>query len=71
MNTEQRVNMLIRQIEECISQYKSKPSSSYLNDFERYKVMVETILDKYNNYEKLEHLVDIELPRLIRDARQL
>lgn len=71
MNIEQRVNILIRQINECIDKYKSSPSSVYLNEFERYKVMGETILDKYSCHEKLEHLVNVELPRLIRVARQL
>lgn len=82
MNTEQRIEKLIHQIYECIGKYKLNPSSVYLYDFERYKVMGETILDfpmenyfhkklEKHSYQQLEHLVEVELPRLIRDASQL
>jgi len=70
MNTRQRIEKLVRQIDECIQEYKSNPSNMYLYDFERYKVMGETILEKHND-TKLEHLTEVELPRLIRDVRQL
>lgn len=70
MNVHQRIEILTRQIEDSISQYNLKPSSSYLHEFERYKVMGEIILEKYND-NKLEYLIEIELPRFVRNARQL
>lgn len=70
MNVEQRIEKLMRQIETCIIEYKSKPSSIYLYDFERYKVMGETIIEKYHN-PQFEHLIEVELPRLIRESRLL
>jgi hypothetical protein len=70
MNTKQRIEKLVCQIEACICKYKLNPSSSYLYDFERYKVMGETIIEKHS-HPQLENFTEIELPRLIREARQL
>ena len=70
MNVEQRVKKLIHQIEDCITNFNSKPSYTYLHEFERYQVMGETILEKYRN-DRLEYLVEVKLPKLIRQANQL
>lgn len=69
MNVQQRVEKLKSQINASIDEYKKFPNKNFLYDFQRYKIMLETILEKYND-EDLQHLLDVELPRLIRNTCQ-
>lgn len=73
MHIQRRVDILKRQIESCIEKYKSETiygKSSYLDEFYRYKMMGDIILETYTD-DKLEELVEVELPRIIQDALKL
>lgn len=71
MHIQRRVDILKNKIESCIQDYKSdKNKTRYLDEFYRYKMMGEIILETYTD-DKLEELVDIELPRVIQDAQKL
>lgn len=72
MNPNQRIERLQHQIDSCIYEYKCNrnTSTNYLYEFQRYKMMGELLIEKYN-HDKLEYLVDVELPRLIGESSQL
>lgn len=71
MHVQRRVDILKNKIESCIKDYKSdKNKSNYLDEFYRYKMMGEIILETFSD-DRLEELVEIELPRMIQDALNL
>jgi hypothetical protein len=71
MHIQRRVDILKNKIESCIQDYKSdKNKMRYLDEFYRYKLMGEIILETYTD-DRLEELVDIELPRVIQEAQNL
>ncbi len=70
MHVQRRVDILKTKIESCIQDYKSEHKTSHLDEFYRYKMMGEIILETFSD-DRLEELVEIELPRMIRDAQNL
>lgn len=70
MHIQRRVDILKNQIESCIEKYKSNKNPNFLDEFYRYKMMGDIILETYTD-DRLEVLVEVELPKIIKDVLQL
>ncbi len=70
ISTSARLATVLRQVQECIDKYNHHPKKNYAFEFKRFQIILETMLEKYDD-EVAQHLLDEILPNLIRDANLL
>ncbi len=70
LSTSTRLAMVMKQVQECIDKYNKDPNKKYAFEFQRFQLMLETMLAKYDD-EVAQHLLDEVLPKLTREANLL
>lgn len=70
ISTSARLATVLRQVQECIDKYSHEPKKNYAFEFKRFQIILETMLEKYDD-EVAQHLLDEILPNLTREANLL
>jgi hypothetical protein len=70
ISTSARLATVLKQVQECIDKYNQQPHKDYAFEFKRFQIILESMLEKYND-EAAQHLLDEILPNLTREANLL